>query len=345
MNSLSKPVTLKDISRKLGLSVPTVSRALGGYEDIAEETRTLVGRTAREMNYRPNQHAKNLVQNLESKQNILILGVPNVLKSIAFNSYYGEIMRAFCDTLDTTTHRFILAVEDDDESEFLDYHKLIQDHQATAAIILDLAEEDGRVKELTTAGIPLVVLGEYEPANQSQSAVWTDNVKGAYLATRHLILRGRSNIALVGGLRGQKVSFSRLRGYQMALQEAGHAFEESLVVNPSETDEHGGYDAMLELIHRGCSFDAVFCASDLRSIGVIKALREQGLSVPDDVSVVGYDDLPIASFFDPQLTTIRQPTYKVGAFAIRSLEKLIRGERVQQRTKMFSPELVIRGSA
>ncbi len=345
MTQGGKSVTLKHIASRLGISISTVSRALGGYEDISGETRELVARTARQMNYRPNRNAQSLVSNAKSIQNIVILGVPNVLKSIAFNSYYGEIMRAFCDGVDTTTHRFILAAEDGSNADYVDYHKLLRDHQATAAVVLDLAEDDERVRKLTRAGIPLVVLGEYEPANKLQCAVWTDNVRGAYLATRHLILRGRRRIGLVAGLRGQKVSASRLQGYRIALAESEMPFDESLVVNPQETDEFGGYSAMLELLHRGCALDAIFCASDLRSIGVIKALREHGLSVPGDVSVVGYDDLPIASFFHPQLTTIRQPTYKVGAFAIRNLERLTRGETVTVRTKVFAPELVVRASA
>lgn len=341
----AKEVTLKDIAQRLGLSVPTISRALGGYEDIAIATRNLVARTAKEMNYRPNLHAKGLVTNATSIQSIIILGVHNVLKSIAFNSYYAEIMRAFSDTLNTTLHRFILAVEDDSDGDYIDYHKLIRDHQATAAVILDLKEQDDRVAELTEAQTPLVVLGEYTPRTDKQCAVWTDNIEGAYLATRHLIVQGRRRIVLVGGLRGQMVSMSRHKGYRMALEKADLPFDECLVVNPAEMDEHGGYSAMLEIFHRKCPFDAVFCASDLRSIGVIKALREKGLSVPEDVSVVGYDDLPIASFFDPPLTTIRQPTYKVGAYAMRNLEKLIRGEDIPQKRKVFLPELVIRASA
>jgi len=170
-------------------------------------------------------------------------------------------------------------------------------------------------------------------------------VQGAYLATGHLIRKGRTRIALVGGLKGQMVSRSRLDGYRKALDDAEIVFDANFVVALLEVDEHGGYIAMQELVHRNVDFDAVFCASDLRSIGVIKALREKNISVPEDVSVVGYDDLPIASFFYPTLTTIRQPTYKVGAYAMRSLEKLIRGERLHQRQKVFQPELVIRESS
>lgn len=341
----SKDVTLKDIASHLGLSVPTVSRALGGYPDIALETRELVASTARAMNYRPNLHAKNLVEKKAQIENIIIMGVPNVLKSIAFNSYYAEVLRAFCDTIDTTHFRFVLSVEEDNLDGFVDYHKVIADHSASAAIILDLKEDDDRVDELTAADLPLVVLGEYTPKLEKQCAVWTDNVMGAYQATRHLITRGRRHIALVGGLQGQMVSHSRLNGYRKALLEADMPFDEKLVVEPLEVDEHGGYVATQELFHRDVSFDAVFCASDLRSIGVIKALREQDLSVPEDVAVVGYDDLPIASFFHPTLTTIRQPTYKVGSFAMRCVEKLLRGETVQQRRKVFEPELVIRQSS
>ena len=141
------------------------------------------------------------------------------------------------------------------------------------------------------------------------------------------------------------VSKSRLQGYRLALEESNLPFNEQLVVEPDEVDEHGGYVAMQELFHRNVEFDAVFCASDLRSIGVIKAIREQGLSVPQDISIVGYDDLSIASFFEPTLTTVRQPTYKVGTFAMRSLENLIQGNPIPKRKKIFLPELIIRESS
>ena len=189
-----------------------------------------------------------------------------------------------------------MSVEEDNLDGFVDYHKLIGGHSASAVIILDLKESDERLKDLTAADIPLVVLGEYTSRSEKQCAVWTDNIKGAYHATRHLIFRGRRNIALVVGLKGQMVSHSRLKGYRMALKEAGISFDENLVIEPIEVDEHGGYSATQELFQRGVDFDAVFCASDLRSVGVIKALREKNISVPEDVSVVGYDDLPIASF-------------------------------------------------
>jgi len=337
--------TLKDIASRLGIAVPTVSRALGDYGDISAETRELVARTAKEMSYKPNVNARNLVTKAASIDNILIMGVPNVLKSIAFNSYYAEVMWAFCDQSDTTAHRFVLSVEDESNSDFVNYREVIRNHSAVAAVVLDLKEEDERVAELTAARIPLAVLGEYSPKSEFQCAVWTDNVKGASLATKHLIQRDRRKIALVGGLKGQMVSRSRLRGYREALDESHIPFSQDLVIEPNEVDEYGGYSAMQELLHRDVEFDAVFCASDLRSIGVIKALKEHGLSVPDDISVVGYDDLPIASFFYPTLTTIRQPTYKVGTFAIRSLQKLIQGKTVQQRRKIFQPELVIRESS
>ena len=221
--------TLKDIATHLGLSIPTVSRALGGHHDIAHETRERVASVAKELNYRPNQHAKCLVAKRASIENIMILGVPNVLSSIAFNSYYAEVMRAFCDTIDTTRFRFVLSVEEESVEEFVDYHKLIHDHSASGAIILDLQIQDDRVKELTAAQIPLVVLGEFTPLSDMQCAVWTNNIHGAYSATRHLILRKRRNIALVGGLQGQMVSKSRLQGYRLALEESNLPFNEQQI--------------------------------------------------------------------------------------------------------------------
>ncbi|MBU4444281.1 MAG: LacI family transcriptional regulator [Candidatus Marinimicrobia bacterium] len=342
---MDKKTTLKDISKRLGLSIPTVSRALGGYEDISLKTRELVSRVAKEMNYYPNVYARSLVAKKEPSNNILIMGVPSVLQSIALNSYYAEIMRALHDESIDTDYRFVLSVGEADNNVFKDYHALIQNHAASAAIILDYLEDDNRVKELTKANVPLVVLGEYLPQTDLQCSVWTDNIAGSFEATRYLIERGRSRIVLVSGLKGQMVSKSRLFGYRKAIEEFSSPFDPDLVIDAEEMDEKGGYHAMVEFFKRGKEFDAVFCTSDLRSIGVIKALREKGFTVPDDVSVVGYDDLPIASYFDPQLTTVRQPTYQVGVYAIESLKKLLSGEKVASCQKIFKPELIIRQSA
>ena len=335
---------LKDIAVRLDLSIPTVSRALGGFADIAEETRKLVTKTAQEMGYRPNTAARDLVAQKIPKESILILGVPNVLKSISLNSYYAEIIRAFCNIVDSGRYQLVLSAEDDIQNEFIDYHKLISEHSATAAIILDIKEDDERIPVLRKANIPFVVLGEFEPESEREYAVWTDNILGSYIATSHLINKGCDRIAMVGGLRGQLVSMTRVKGYKNALNEAGINFDEKLMIEPEEMDEHGGYVALLELLHRNIKFNGVFCASDLRSIGVIKALKENGLKVPENVSVVGYDDLTVASFFDPPLTTVRQPTYEVGLHAINILQKLINHEKPEENKKVFNPELIVRES-
>ena len=119
---------LKDIAERLNLSIPTVSRALGGFPDIAEDTRKLVTKTATEMDYRPNIAARELVGQKTSKESILILGVPNVLKSISLNSYYAEIIRAFCNLVNSSRYQLVLSTEDDSQIEFIDYHKLISEH-------------------------------------------------------------------------------------------------------------------------------------------------------------------------------------------------------------------------
>ena len=146
-------VKLKDIAEHLSLSVPTVSRALGGFEDISKATRELVEHTAKQMGYRPNTHAQNLVSQKTSLENIIILGVPNVLRSISLNSYYAEITRAFCDIMDTNRYRLILSAEDDNENEYVDYHKLVRNHAAVAYVILDIKEDlSNRQEPADTAG-------------------------------------------------------------------------------------------------------------------------------------------------------------------------------------------------
>jgi LacI family transcriptional regulator len=338
-------VTLKDIASELKLSIPTVSRALGGFSDIAEETRKKVAEKARSMGYRPNTNARNLVNRKAPSENILILGVGNVLRSIAFNSYYAEIMRSFCDFSEKTPYRLVLSSDNSTDPQFADYHDFLEGHNTAGAVILDIEVDDDRTGLLRQSGIPFVVLGEYEPEGPEEYAAWTDNFAGAYTATKHLLDKGCRKIGLITGLPGQKVTASRCLGYRHALEEATLEYDADLVIEASGMDERGGFEAMRELLQRTTEFDGIFCASDLRSIGVIKALRDSGYRVPDDIPVIGYDDLTLGAFFEPALTTIHQPTYELGWHAIETLNQLIRGDYQGPNKRVYQPELIIRESA
>jgi len=341
----SKRTTLKDISNRMGLSIPTISRALGGYEDISLKTREEVAEVANEMRYSPNPYAKSLVSGKSIIGNILIVGVPIVLKSITSNPYYAEILKAFLDKIDFSKHQFVLSAGENSGGTFKNYHNLIFNHDITAAVILDLKENDERVEEFTAAKIPLVVLGEYEPQSDFQCSVWTDNISGAYIATNHLLKKGCKRVAMISGLKGQLGSTSRINGYRKALEDENIPFDKNIIIEPVEIGEHSGYTAMMELFQRNIDFDSVFCASDLRSVGAIKAINEKGLEIPKDISVVGYDDLPLASYITPTLTTISQPTYEVGIFAMKQLDRLITGKKISNQKKSFQPQLIVRNSS
>ena len=188
--------------------------------------------------------------------------------------------------------------------------------------------------------LPLVVM-DWGPSMPHSDRIQDNSQRGGYLATRHLIELGHRQIAIITGPHDKQPALERLAGYQQALQEAGLPIDQGLIGH-GDFDCEGGYQAMRRLMQSPTRPTAVFACNDLMAMGAIRALQEQGLSVPNDISVIGYDNIAFAAYLNPPLTSISQPKQELGQLAVQSLLERIQQPQLPARTLRLEPDLVLR---
>ncbi|MHB1394056.1 MAG: LacI family DNA-binding transcriptional regulator [Clostridia bacterium] len=302
-------VTIKDIAKKTGVSYATVSRALNGRNGVKEDTRVLVLEEARKMGYQPNAIARGLVL---KHTHTLALVIPDIT-----NPFFPEIARGVEDAASLLGYSvFLCNTNWDVEKEKL-YVKTLQEKRVDG-IILHPAyniEED----HYSDFNIPVVLLNRI-PGVVEYSSIEVDNFRGGFLATKHLIEGGYKKIAFIGGGESSPSNAERKEGYKFALNKYKMKIDDSLILSGNFKSK-SGYDNMLELINSSNIPDAVFGGNDLIALGVLQCVQEYGLKVPEDIGIIGFDDIPYAELPQIQLTTIEQPKYQMGKYAIELLMK------------------------
>jgi LacI family transcriptional regulator len=330
-------LTLEDVARQAGVSRSTVSRVINGKPNVRPEVRDRVLQVIDETGYRPNLAARSLAS---QRSNLIGLVVPRSVQVLFTDPYYPRLIQGIthaCNQHDQTLAFFLL--HDQDQEERL-YPRIVREGMLDGVIIQAAQTEDDLVARLVEARIPSVVAGR--PVRvRHLSYVDVDNVSGAYSATSHLIRAGRQRIATVTGPLNTAVGQDRLRGFKNALNDRGLSPDDRLIVEGDFT-EAGGYFATRRLLARPP--DAIFVASDTMALGALRALREAGKAVPQDVAMVGYDDLPLAAHTTPPLTTVRQPIRRLGIRLVETLLDLIDNGPEPPRRVIFDTELVIRES-
>ena len=334
-----KPTSF-DIAYRAGVSQSTVSRALRDSPLVNEETRLKVQAIAKELNYKVDKNARNL-RSQKTKTIALLLcedqGTGDSLINPFFLSMLASITRA------TANRGYDLLISFQQFSE--DWHADYEDaNRADGIIFLGYGDYESFVKKLTyltEVGAHFVTWGPVLDGQPGVS-IGCDNFSGAYLATQHLIKLGRKNIAFLGDVSEHSPEFAmRFQGFKQALADAKISFEGRLQVN-AETSEEEGYKATLTLQQKRIPFDGIFGASDLIAIGASKTLEEAGLDVPRDVAVMGFDDIPMASYTHPPLSTVQQNTRLAGELLVETLLKLVDGEPAQ--SMLLPAQLIVRGS-
>jgi LacI family transcriptional regulator len=221
--------------------------------------------------------------------------------------------------------------------------RLLWEHRVDGLLLVTPRGNEPLIQEIRKHGFPVVVVDRDMSPQDDVVEVIVDNFHGAIQAMEHLIHCGYRRIGFINGLPDIQASQERLRGYRIALQEHGLPFSSRWIVH-SDFTERGGYVAMKNLLSISPHLDAVFVANDWMAVGALWAIREAGLRVPDDMGVVGFDDVPLAAQTDPPLTTVRQPMRAMGALGVKLLVQLIQGEKVTPTKFMLQTELVVRGS-
>ena len=325
--------TIKEVSRRANVSASTVSRVLNGTVPVAEETRRRVLEAVRELDYRPNAFARSLATNRSGGIGVSV----NDLSS----PFYGAIVRGIEQEAEAAgMHLLVSSGHADEEKERRALEFLLERRPDVLIVHLE-AMPDLELIELMEADVPIVLVGRYL-ADAEERCVWLDNETGGQLATHHLIDHGHTRIAHITGPLWFPDSRARLLGHRRALDRAGIAFDERLQVEGDFLEE-GGYRAAKRLLDRRVDFTAIASANDQMASGAMQALREACIRIPDDISVIGYDDVLFARYLTPTLSTVRQPLEEMGRAATRIALALLEGAEEEVMHK-FEPTLVARES-
>lgn len=339
MKGKNKPTSV-DIAHLAGVSQPTVSRALRDSPLVSLETRQRVQKIARELNYKVDVNARNLRSQRTNTLALLLFedkGESERFINPFFLSMLGSITRA------AANHGYDLLVSfqqlsDDWNAEYEDANK------ADGIIFLgygDYTTYIQRISKLDREGAHFVTWGPVIE-NQPGLFVGCDNEQGGYLAAKHLIDNGHTKIAFLGDASKDYPEFrDRYAGYGRAHSETNLSIDPGLRFNAFFSEE-SGYAAANELLASGKEFSAIACASDLIAIGAIKALRQAGKRVPNDIAIVGFDDIPTAEHLAPALTTIRQDTFAAGKALVDSVLSLIDNKSIS--SSLLKADLIVRDS-
>jgi len=324
--------TIRDVARQAGVSHQTVSRVINGSEDVLPETRALVEAAIEQMSFRPSAIARSMAR---GQTHTLACISPNLTDYTFASVIEGAQTEA-------RQHKyFILSSSASDPQSF---HELIDEligHRRVDGLIVINPYSDER-HQFIPRDYPVVFVGA-RSHDETICSVSLDDEKLAYEATHHLLSLGHTRIALITGPMEEDCSQDRTEGYQRALREAGIPFDETMIVE-GDWSATSGQSALLSFVEQGRTPTAVFAQNDRMAMGVLHAARDVNLKVPAQLAVIGVDDMPLASYFDPPLTTMRQDMPLIGQKATRMLLDIIENKQTPARHLKLPAQLVVRHS-
>lgn len=328
-----KPVSIKDIAREAQVSHPTVSRALRHSPLVNRDTAERIRQISERMGYRANAVARGLVT-----RKTWTIGA--VVTTIA-DPFIGEVVSGVEELANDNGYSVFLANCNADPERELRVVHLFQERRVDGILILSSRVGALYMPLLSQLRVPIVLINSHHP-DQFAHSVMIDNLASGCAAAQHLIDLGHRRIAYIGDRQGLQSDIERFAGYREALTMADYPFEPELIVHGDGRAEEGRL-AMNRLLELPAPPTAVFCYNDLTAMGALRAIRSQGLRVPHDISIVGFDDLAIASYMEPPLTTVRQPKQMMGRMATEILLRLFAG--ADEKTQIQVPgELMVRES-
>jgi len=332
-------VTLKDIARAVGKSVTTVSSALNDYDDVSQETKTLVRQVAQDMGYTPNIAAQRLRR---KRTDTLGLIIPTFGPRFS-DPYFSELLAGIGNQSAANGLDLLVSTRAPGPDEDEAYRRLVSGRRVDGLLVVRTRRDDQRIAFLVERGFPFVAFGRTQQ-NFDFPYVDEDGVLGIKLATQHLIDSRHRRIAFIAAPPDLMFAQYRLTGFRLAMQENDLPVDESLVVVGDLTQQTGRRLAG-ELLDRSDRPSAIVACNDLMALGAMTAAQERGLVVGHDVAITGFDDIPPAQHSHPPLTTIHQPIYRIGQMICDMLITQIRGEELEERHVVLQPSLIVRGSS
>lgn len=333
--NLNVQVTVKDVARKAGVSTATAARVLGGYGSVSEQTREIVLKAARELNYVPNALARSMVK---ARTGNLGLVVPDIR-----NAFFGTIAQSVAKSAKRSGHRVIMC---DTGADYKTECRYLQDliEQRVDGIILASSVPFGRRHSYLKKAPCPVVLIDRNVEGAELDCVRTDHEEGAYRAVKHLLSLGHRRIGIVLGTGTESVHFQRRRGYEAALKEAGIPLDEELI---KRRDWESGLSAVDELLALDEPPTAIFATNYVITVGVLADLKRLGKRIPEDIALLSFDDIELAMLLEAPLTAVIQDPALIGSTAMELLLQRIRGERGREAVPqevVMRPSLVVRES-
>ncbi|MDZ7725825.1 MAG: LacI family DNA-binding transcriptional regulator [candidate division KSB1 bacterium] len=335
MAGASEKPTIYNVATKAGVGIGTVSRALNNSPNISPDTKKRVLKAIEELHYQPHAMARGLARR---KSHMAAIMLP------MFTGYfYMELMQAIQEQ--ASRHEYDLIMYSIDKpSKSKDYLKrVLQENRVDGIIMISLRMDDKYVQRFVDSEFPVVLVDSY---NKDLDSITVKNKEGAYKAACHLIQQGHRRIGMIDAQLKSFPAQIRLDGFKQALDEYGIPFEKNyLVISDSITERDGfnreaGYDAMQNILSLKDRPTAIFVASDIQAAGALQAIREVGLKVPDDIALIGFDDIELAKYLG--ITTMKQPLFQMGTLAFQRLMEKMETPSLPLLHKSYNTELVIR---
>ncbi|MGB8956146.1 MAG: substrate-binding domain-containing protein [Tumebacillaceae bacterium] len=327
--------TIYDVAREAGVSMATVSRVLNGTAVVKEETKAKVLAAIDKLAYRPNAVARGLASKRTKSIGVILPDVSDL--------FHAEVLRGIEDIATMYQYHIILSNSDGRESREIDLIGTMWEKQVDGLIFISQEITPMIVKTFEQAQLPVVLCATDDPEGRIPS-VSIDNESAALDATRYFVDKGLRRIAYLGGPNTLPVSVERRNGYQKALSEAGIAGDPALVLEARSMHYEDALQTATAFLAGGGTADAVVAASDELALGYLNAIRAQGGEAPQDVLLLGFDNTRLATMMRPELTTVAQPTYDLGAVSMRLLTKLLREESIDEYTVRLPHSIIERQS-
>jgi LacI family transcriptional regulator, repressor for deo operon, udp, cdd, tsx, nupC, and nupG len=326
-------IKMSDVAKQAKVSTATVSRVLRNPDAVKKETREKVLHVIEQLNYQPNVLARHLRTN---KTNTILVVLPNLTNTV-FSQVFGGIEKV----ANENDYRVLLRNFNDKEDNHNGYFDNLLQKQVDGMILLTARLGEQQLVEMAKK-YPLVLTSEFIEGSKIPT-VSIDNISSARAATKHLIKLGHKRIAHISGPLEGLLGRHRLQGYEQAIRQHNLEYDSALI-QVGDFSFQSGYNLMLKLMALERPPTAVFAANDEMAMGVIRATKEQGMRVPHDLAVVGFDNIYFSSIFDPALTTISQPLFEMGEKSMELLLAQIRQEYIKKKQHVLDTKLIIRDS-
>lgn len=331
--------TVKDVARLAGASKTTVSRVMNKNPKVKFETKTRVLQAVKELGYSPNSIARAL---RTKKSDVVGVIIPRGVEYVFSDPFFPEIIKGITSVLNLYNLNLHLIMSNSESEQREIYSGLLRSRRIDGVILICSRFDDKQyILKLRKVPLPCVLISRFPL--EKINYVGCDNKQGAYNAVEHLINLGHRRVGFISGSFDFIGGVDRFEGYKIALKKHNLEYDNELVAKGDWTRE-SGYQAMCELLNGVKVPTAVFAANDQMAVGAVKAIKEKGLQISKDIAIVGFSDTQFASYVEPPLTTVREPTYEEGTLAAEMLVKLINGQEVTPPQVILPTKLIIRES-